>query len=78
MGEDGFEAGRALLKDPDMFQRFRVPDGGEPLGQAGLAPDADLIVVRRGGLSRAFLVSEMAYHHVGQGVLAGEPYLVTF
>ena len=61
------------------FVPFRPPsDGGEPLGDAGLADDEELIIFERHGLRRALVVREMAYHHVAQGKLAGEPYLVSF
>lgn len=74
-----FDASRAMLKNPDMFQRFTVPDGpGEPLAAAGLAADTDLIVIERGGESCAFTVRQMAYHHLAQGTLGGEPYVLTF
>lgn len=48
------------------------------LGAAGFADDTELVVIERGGLERAFLVREMSYHHLAQGGLAGEPYLVSF
>ncbi|MDP6173534.1 MAG: DUF3179 domain-containing (seleno)protein [Rhodospirillales bacterium] len=73
-----FDPSRAMLKDPDMFQRFKVPDGGEPLAGAGLAPDTDLITIELGGEVRAFTVRQMAYYHLAQGRLDGEPYLVSF
>jgi hypothetical protein len=74
-----FDAGRAMLKNPDMFQRFTVPDGpGEPLASSGLAPETDLIVIERGGEARAFTVRQMAYHHLAQGVLGAEPYVLAF
>ncbi|MFQ6012751.1 MAG: DUF3179 domain-containing (seleno)protein [Thermoplasmata archaeon] len=69
---------RAWLRDPDLFQRFRVSDEGEPLAAAGLDPKAMLLVVERANARRAFLVTEMAYHHLAQGELGGAPYLVSF
>ncbi len=61
------------------FVPFRPPaDQGEPLGDAGLADDEELIIFERHGLRRALVVREMAYHHVAQGELAGQPYLVSF
>ena len=48
------------------------------LADAGLEPTAELMAFERGGERRALLVPEMAYHHVAQGELAGEPYLVSF
>ena len=43
-----------------------------------LRDDEELLLFERGGQTRALLLREMAYHHVAQGELAGEPYLVTF
>jgi len=73
-----FDARRAILRGPDQFQRFDVPDEGERLADAGLDADAALLVAERGGESRALIVKQMAYHHLAQGTLAGEPYLVSF
>lgn len=61
-----------------MFQRFRVPGEAEPLQSARLSADTELIVFARGDASRALLLAEMAYHHLAQGELGGEPYLVSF
>ncbi len=61
------------------FEPFVVPTGaGVPLASLGLAPDMELIVFSRSGEFRALIAREMAYHHVAQGELAGEPYLVSF
>jgi hypothetical protein len=73
-----FDERRAILRGPDQFPRFDVPDGGERLADAGLDPRAALLVVQRGGQSRALVVRQMAYHHVAQGTLAGEPWMVSF
>lgn len=73
-----FDAERAWLREPDLFQRFRVPDRGVPLADAKVDPDEMLLVVERARARRAFLVTEMAYHHVAQGELGGEPYLLSF
>lgn len=73
-----FDAERAWLRDPDLFPRFRIPDQGVPLAEAKLDPGEMLLVVERNGARRALRVKEMSYHHVAQGELAGEPYLVGF
>ncbi len=73
-----FDASRASLKSPDFFRRFRVSGNGKPLGNAGLKPQTQLLVFERGGKRRALLRHQMIYHHVAQGELAGEPYLITF
>jgi len=73
-----FDAKRASLKSPDFFRRFRVSGEGTPLLAARLKPHAQLLVFERGGERRALVREQMIYHHVAQGKLAGEPYLVTF
>ena len=61
------------------FEPFQVRAGeGAPLARTGLPGDLELLVFSRGGESRALIAREMAYHHVAQGELAGEPYVVSF
>lgn len=61
------------------FRPFRPQAKHEkPLATANLADNVELLVFERKGLRRALIVKEIAYHHVCQGELAGEPYLVTF
>lgn len=61
------------------FEPFRPTAKNEsPLTDAKLKEDTQLLAFERGGQRRAVLISEAAYHHVIQGELAGEPYLVTF
>lgn len=67
-----------LLKMGFFFKPYIVPSHGFSLKQANLNPDEELIILERGGLQRALLGREMAYHHVAQGELAGEPYLISF
>ena len=73
-----FDTERASLKRPDYFQRFRIPTEATPLTNTKLGPETSLLIVERGGQRRALLLHQMAYHHVAQGELAGEPYLVSF
>ncbi len=61
-----------------LFEPFRFPKQSIPLAKARLKADTELILVERGGNYYAFLAREMAHHHVAQGELAGEPYLVSF
>ena len=75
---EGFDPAAALLGWPDQFPRFRVPDAATPLRDAEVADDEKLIVVERAGARRALRVSDLAYHHIAQGELAGEPYVVAF
>ncbi|MCA9705422.1 MAG: hypothetical protein KDK70_06225 [Myxococcales bacterium] len=73
-----FDESRAWLKGPDFFPRFRAPAQGQPLASLGLALDEELLIVERGGLRRGFLVRQAGWHHVIQGELALQPYVVSF
>lgn len=48
------------------------------LREAGLPPDCELLSFERMGQRRSLLALDMAYHHVAQGELGGEPYLISF
>jgi len=78
MPAEPFDLSRARLRGPDYFKRYRAPENGEPLVGSGLGNDVELLVVDRGGEGRALLMREVSYHHVAQGRLAGEPYVVSF
>ncbi len=67
-----------LLQKGFLFEPFAVPQHGLPLAGCRFRPDTELILFSRGKQSRALLAREMAYHHVAQGELAGEPYLISF
>jgi len=73
-----FDSDRAILKGPDQFKRFNVTGNGVSLDEAHLKPKEMLLVFERAGQRRALLQKQMVYHHVAQGELAGEPYLVSF
>ncbi|MEZ4768214.1 MAG: hypothetical protein R2844_07280 [Caldilineales bacterium] len=61
------------------FEPFRpTPRDESRLADAGLKNDTELLAFERGDQRRVVLISEAIYHHVVQGELAGEPYLVTF
>lgn len=61
------------------FEPFRPTTRHEtPLADADLDDETELLLFERGGERRAVLVAEAFYHHVVQGELAGEPYLVTY
>ncbi len=60
------------------FEPFQVPDEGTLLSSLNLPLDLELILLTRGRSRRALIAREMAYHHVAQGELDGEPYLVSF
>lgn len=69
---------KAVLKRAGFqFAPFR-PRAGKSLQSSGLPPDTDILVIARQGERHAFTMREMAYHHIAQGEIAGEPYLVSF
>lgn len=73
-----FDSRRAMLKNPDLFSRFVVPEVALRLAEVTIPNDEQLIIFERSGEKRALLVRQMAYHHTAQGELAGEPFLITF
>jgi hypothetical protein len=73
-----FDVNRALLAGKAVFKPFLPDNRGVPIEEAGLKPDTKLLVFKRGKEHRALLFDEMVYHHVAQGELDGEPYVVTF
>ena len=67
-----------LLRIGFFFQPFIVSPRGQSLAAANLNADTEILLIERGHERRALLATEMAYHHVAQGELAGERYLVSF
>ena len=60
------------------FAPFHPEGEGSLLSDLGLAADEELLIFERGGEERGLIMRQMAYHHVAQRKLAGEPYLVSF
>jgi hypothetical protein len=67
-----------IVKKKWQFKPFQVPSRGTPLSKMKLPDDYELIIVERNGERRGFSMREMTYHHIAQGKLAGEPFLVSF
>ncbi len=61
--------GFVVLDDPQM-----VPGASAEW----LAPDEIVLGVVQNGEAQAFPVSQMAYHHIANTTIGGEPYLVTY
>jgi len=75
----GIDRSRTRLKKRGYtFTPYPVPSRGIPLVDLKLPPEQEIIVFERGGEQRALDMQEMAYHHVAQGELAGQPYLISF
>ena len=78
---DDFDPGRAILNDDSYFDPFR-PTSLEPLAGAlkdgRVDKDTPVMVMVRGTQHLALSTMQMSYHHVAQGELAGEPWMVSF
>ncbi len=77
----GFEPGRAILDDTWGFDPFPVATT-EPLRDAleagKVGEETAVLLLRRGDTRLALLTEQMSYHHIAQGELDGEPWMVSF
>ena len=78
-----FDPDRAYLSDKTIFVPFHVVDDDiHPLREAvdgGLIqPDTWLLVMEHDAGRLALVMDQMAYHHVAQGEIRGEPWMVSF
>ncbi|MCF6137455.1 DUF3179 domain-containing (seleno)protein [Pseudalkalibacillus berkeleyi] len=80
MEEQQFDRSRATLKKKDLFTRFNVKDHKhvKDIEKSSLKSDDEILVIERLGKRLAFSMKQMAYHHVAQGELSNEPYIVNF
>ncbi len=79
--KDGFDTDRAIFWARPNFIPLRDPDWQLLRGarRAGKVSDATTVVtfdVR--GKTLVLVSSQMSYHHVAQGEMDGEPWMVTF
>ncbi len=79
----GFDEDRAFIADHTIFVPFRVtPEDVGPLRDAleaeRIQPDTWLLVMEHHAGRLAFVMDQLAYHHVAQGELRGEPWMVSF
>ena len=76
-----FDADRARLSDKDMFRPFEVRTTRplqEALATGDVTEGMPVLVMEREASVLVLLTRQMVYHHVAQGELAGEPWLVSF
>jgi len=73
-----FDLSLARLHGKARFRPFTAPNRGEALAKAGLDPDEALLLLERGSIVKTFLLKQMTYHHVAQGEVNGEPYMISF
>ena len=78
---EDFDESRAYLGDSPMFDAF-YPEAYESLRDARRSgrvnDETGLLVLRRGDSTLTLSTLQMAYHHVAQGEIAGEPWMVYF
>jgi hypothetical protein len=80
---EAFDEGRAYIVDETVFVPFRpTEDDLQPLRAAlyegALQPDTWLFIMEHDAGRLALVMDQMAYHHVAQGELKGEPWMVSF
>lgn len=76
-----FDAGRALLLHTDMFPPFYVQTTRllrHVLASGDVRQDAPVLVVERDAATMVLLRRQLTYHHVAQGEMAGEPWMISF
>ena len=79
--KDGFDTGRAIFWAEPNFTPLRDPEWQslQDVRRAGRVTDETTVLAFDVGGEKLVLVSvQMAYHHVAQGEMEGEPWMVTF
>jgi len=78
---EGFDPNRALFFAEPNFIPLRNPEW-TPLSDVrrarDVADDTPVLVFEVAGQTLALVTAQMSYHHVAQGEMAGEPWMVTF
>jgi len=77
MNTNQVDYSKAIAKKNFAFTPFR-PESSTALEAANLRPDEDLMIMEIQDKRYAFLLKQLTYHHVAQGEIEGEPYLVSF
>lgn len=78
---DDFDIDRAFLGDGTMFVPFVVTETrllADALEDGTLSDGTALLVFDHEMGKLAFVTQQLAYHHVAQGEMAGEPWMVSF
>ena len=79
--QEGFDTDRAIFWGAPNFVPLRDPDWRSlrAVLRAGIiSDDTPVLVFEAGGSTLVLLSRQMAYHHVAQGDMNGEPWMVTF
>jgi hypothetical protein len=78
---EGFDPERALFFAESNFDPLRDPEWSplRDVRRAGdVTDDQPVLVFESGGETLVLVSAQMSYHHVAQGEMAGEPWMVTF
>ena len=78
-----FDEDRVFIAEKTIFVPFRVVDEDirplrEALEEGLLQSDTWLLIMEHGAGRLAMVMDQMASHHVAQGTLRGEPWMVSF
>lgn len=76
-----FDINRAWVVDSTLWHPFEVTTTlplKEARAQGRVENETTVLVLDRHGARLALIISQMAYHHVAQGEIAGEPWMVSF
>ncbi len=76
-----FDVDRAWMSDSTLFRPYLVDDTRllrDALNDGLVEEDTGLLVVVGDESTLALITREMAYHHIAQGDLDGEPWMVSF
>ena len=79
--QEGFDTDRAIFWSSSNFVPLRNPDWRSLSGarRAGdISASTPVLVFEVGGSTLVLVTGQMAYHHVAQGDMNGEPWMVTF
>ncbi len=75
------DTSRAILEDEDMFKPLVVDKTSrldDALNHNQVKADTDLLLLAHPTQPLALIKGQMAYHHVAQGKINGEPWMVSF
>ena len=76
-----FDVSRAMLRDKDIFSPFYVKATRplrEALARGDIHDDTLVLVMENKVGTLALLTQQMIYHHVAQGEMTAQPWMVVF
>lgn len=80
-GAAEFDHSRAILRDSSVFEPFYVEETiplREALSNGTLRKDTPLALLHNEAGPLTLVMSQLMYHHLAQGEMEGEPWLVSF